>query len=104
MAQRATRVVIPEDLSFHDLQLCREPNGDVRFDTDVIRRICEASNVPPAPFLDGPEDNVSALITQWYQAFREAGGTPDPVAEDLIAEMRAENAAGQPFSYPPGHA
>ena len=33
-----------------------------------------------------------------------AGGDADPVAEDLLAEVRAEDAAGQHYSHKPGHA
>jgi hypothetical protein len=50
------------------------------------------------------EDNVSGLIIGWYQAHRQQGGEPDPVAEDLIAEVLAEDAAGQNTSLPPGSA
>ena len=32
------------------------------------------------------------------------GGKPDPVAEHLNAEMRAEVRAGQPWSFPAGSA
>jgi len=39
-------------------------------------------------FRDAPEDNVSGLIVSWYQVHRQHGGEPDPVAEDLIAEVR----------------
>ena len=37
-------------------------------------------------------------------AHRAAGGDADSVAEDLLAEVRAEDAAGQPYSHKPGHA
>ena len=34
----------------------------------------------------------------------QTGGGRDPVAEDLIAEVRAEDAAGQHYSHAPGRA
>ena len=40
------------------------------------------------------EDAMAALITTWYSAHRSSGGDADPVAEDLLAEVRAEDAAG----------
>lgn len=45
-----------------------------------------------------------ALIINWYSAHINAGGDRDPVADDLIAEVMAEDAAGQPHSFPPGRA
>lgn len=47
---------------------------------------------------------MAALITTWYSAHCSAGGDADPVAEDLLAEVRAEDAAGQHYSHKPGHA
>ncbi|MCY1301567.1 hypothetical protein D9M69_463960 [compost metagenome] len=53
---------------------------------------------------DGPEDSVAGMIVAWYQAHRRQGGQPDPVAEDLIGEVRTEEAAGQAVSHAPGQA
>ncbi|MNP42794.1 hypothetical protein D3C76_1365810 [compost metagenome] len=74
------------------------------FDWDVIERICAASGLPVELLKDGPEDNVSGLLVAWYQAHRQRGGAPDPVAEDLLGEVRAEDAAGQHMSHAPGRA
>lgn len=98
------RIVIPDDVNFSDLKLGRSADGGVLFDWAPIRRICEASGIDVAVFIDSHEDNVSGLMVRWYEGHRAAGGDPDPVAEDLIAEMRAEDAAGQHFSLPPGRA
>lgn len=97
-------VVIPEDITFSDLNLVRDPDGDVSFDWGVIERICEASSLPVEIFKDASEDNVSGLIVCWYQAHRESGGPADAVAEDLIAEVLAEEKAGQSASLHPGRA
>lgn len=104
MQQQMARVVIPDDLTFSDLKLARDPDGAVSFEWAVIERICEASGLPVEVLRDGPEDNVGGLITTWYRAHRQHGGEPDPVAEDLIAEVLIEDAAGQPFSHQPGRA
>lgn len=104
MQQRLANVSIPNDLEFADLQLARDPDGGVSFALGVIERICEASNLPIEMFRDAPEGNVSALIVTWYQTHRANGGAPDPVAEDLIAEVRAEEKAGQRVSHQPGRA
>ena len=98
-------ISIPKGMAFADLRLARDPQtGDVSFDTAVIGRIEAESGLPAGFFMRQHEDAVAALITNWYRAHRAAGGVPDPVADDLIAEARAEDAAGQPFSHPPGRA
>ncbi len=99
------RVSIPDGVSFADLQLSRDPRtGDVGFDWSPIEKICAANNMPIEHLRDGPEDNVSALIVAWYSAHLQAGGDRDPVADDLIAEVAAEDAAGQTNSHKPGRA
>lgn len=102
--QQIAQITIPDDVSFSDLRLERSPSGAVRFDWAVIERVCAASGLPVELLRDGPEDNVAALIVGWYAAHRQAGGAADPVAEDLLAEIRAEDAAGQHVSHTPGRA
>lgn len=104
MQQQMSKVAIPDDLDFSDLRLARDPDGSVSFDWAVIERICEASGLPVEMFRDAPEDNVSGLIVGWYQAHRQHGGESDPVAEDLIGEVIAEERAGQSASHAPGRA
>lgn len=102
MQQQVAHITIPDDVSFADLRLERGRTGAVRFDWAVIERVCAASGLPVELLRDGPEDNVAALIINWYAAHRQAGGAADPVAEDLFAEIRAEDAAGQHVSHSPG--
>lgn len=104
MLQKISKIIIPDDLTFADLHLAREPDGDVSFDWEVIERICAASHLPIESFRGSSEENVVSLLLGWYQAHRQQGGEADPVAEDLNAEALAEAAAGQPGSYPPGRA
>lgn len=104
MAQQLTKITIPDDVQFADLKLQRDPDGAVSFDWSPIERICRASGLDVAILRDGPEDNVAALIMHWYGAHRAAGGAPDPVQDDIIAEALIEDAAGQPFSHQPGRA
>lgn len=100
--KKLVKFIIP-DIPFSDLKLRREPDGDITFDTSVIMRICDASGIDPAITL-GDEDNISGIIVSWYAAHREAGGDADPVADDLIAEVRAEDERGGGFSHQPGRA
>lgn len=104
MQQQLTKIAIPDDVPFSSLRLGRDSDGTVSFDWYPIERICEASGVTVDIFRDGAEDNVADLITTWYQIHRQNGGESDPVAEDLIAEVLAEEAAGQPISHAPGRA
>lgn len=101
---KLTTIAIPPGLSFADLKLARDADGMVSFDTSVIARIEAFSGLPDGHFMGQPEDALSDLITQWYRTHLAAGGAPDPVQEDLIGEVRAENAAGQHASHAPGRA
>ena len=104
MQQQSARIAIPDDMDFSELRLARDADGAVSFDWAVIERICRASNLPVELLREGPEDNVASLLIGWYCAHRERGGTTDPVAEDLLAEVQAEDAAGQTYSHAPGRA
>ena len=102
---KITPISIPVGMSFSELRLARDPQtGDVSFDTSVIERVEAESGLPAGFFMSQPEDAVAALISTWYSAHRASGGDADPVADDLIAEARAEDAAGQPYSHAPGRA
>lgn len=96
---------IPANLDFASLKLSRDSvTGDVSFDTTVINRIEAASKLPGGYFMGLPEDALAGMLVRWYDAHRAAGGAPDPVAEDLLTEVRAEDAAGQKTSHKPGRA
>lgn len=104
MAQQLTRISIPTGVDFADLHLSRGPGGHVSFDWAPIERICAASGIDVAVLRNSGEDALAGLLTHWYQAHLAAGGARDAVQDDLIAEAAAEDAAGQPYSYPPGRA
>lgn len=95
---------IPAGLDFAALKLARDPDGRVSFDWTPIEVICQANGLDIDVFQDGPEDNVSGLIAAWYGAHLAQGGEPDPVQEDLLAEIRAEDALGGGLSHAPGRA
>ena len=103
--KKNTPISIPLGMAFSALRLARDPKtGDVSFDTAVINRIEQESGLPAGFFMGQHEDALAALITTWYSAHRAAGGDADPVADDLIAEVLAEDAAGQHYSHAPGRA
>lgn len=99
------RIVIPADVQFADLKLARDPKtGDMAFDWAPIERICAASGLDIHLFRDQPEDNIAGVLSMWYTQHRAAGGAPDLVMDDLIAEAAVEDARGHGLSYQPGRA
>ena len=77
-------VTIPDGVEFSDLCMSRDvDDGQVLFKVAPIEAICEASALDLGEILQGP---------------------PDPVQEDLMEEVRLQEAHGGGFSYPPGHA
>jgi len=91
----AFRIQIPDDLDFSALQLSRDPiTLDVSFDWAPIEAICKHSGIDIALLKEQDEDNVAGLINAWYIAHRQNCGAPDPVQEQLLAEVIAEDIAG----------
>jgi len=84
---------------FAALGYAREPDGDLSFDQAAIEQAASALGLP----ID-TEDQVCALIVVWYQIALDRGEPADPVAEDLRAEMRAEDERGAGVSHTPGRA
>lgn len=104
MAAQTLRITIPDNLRFADLRLRREPDGDLSFETAPLEQIAASSGDEVRELMRAGEDGISLVITNWYHAARARGEPPDPVAEDLAAEILAEDAAGQRVSLPPGRA
>ena len=104
MQQQLTKFAIPDDVSFSDLHLSRDPDGGISLDWAPIERICDASGLSIDLFRSGPEDNLAALVTRWYTVHRQNGGASDAVADDLFTEALIEGAAGQHVSHAPGRA
>ena len=75
---------------------------------DEAAGVDTGTNAPPNIdrefFRQTPEDNVAALINEWYRLHIADGGPADATQEELIAEALAEEALGGGFSYPPGRA
>ena len=95
MTSKPIRIQIPDDLDFAALKLSRDPlTLDVSFDWAPIEAICALSGIDIRQFSEASEDNVSELIYQWYREHLLRGGSPDPVQEQLWAEVQAEVAAG----------
>lgn len=95
----ATRVVIPADIEFEHLNVHREADGRVTFDADVLEAILDASGIG-----DLTEDDVSALVVQWYIVHRRDGGAPNATMEEMLQGVLAEDEHGQRTSHKPGRA
>lgn len=96
-------ITIPDDVSFEDLRLGRDPiTREVSFEWAAIERVCVASSIDVDLFRRAPEDNVAGLIVAWYGEHRARGGAPDPVAEQLLAEVVAEDEYGPERVQPGG--
>lgn len=76
---------VPASVSFADLRLALEPNGQISYNPMVITSIAQASGLPGLFFMQS-DAMATEVIFRWYSAHRLAGGAPDPVAEQLIAE------------------
>ena len=86
---------IPENLDYSALELTRDPvTLDISFNWRPIEAICRLSGIDTALLLDMPEDNLSTLLHLWYLEHLSCGGAPDPVEEQLRAEVEAEKFAG----------
>jgi hypothetical protein len=97
------QVEIPDNVQFADLRLARDPvTRAISFAWDPIAAVCEASGLGAPLFQSGPEDNVASLIVAWYTRHRELGGEMDMVAEQLIAEVLAEDEYGEVRVQPGG--
>ena len=101
---KAIPIRIPADLPFSALGLTRTPSGEMEFDWEPIRQICEASGIPVETFTESDEAHVVDLLVQWYRHHLAAGGEPDPTMADIIAETAIEDAHGQHVSHQPGRA
>ncbi len=105
MVTEKRTISIPDDLDFSELRLTRDPQtGEIEFDWAPIERICAASGLDVALFRSGPEGNVAGFLTAWYFEHLARGGATDPVQEDLLIEMRAEDERGGGLSHKPGRA
>ena len=82
-------ITIPAEVDFSDLRLARDPvSGDISFEGDIVRSICDNNNLPFQVYA------INALLVAWYAHHRRHGGPPDPVMEQIIAEVEAEAVTG----------
>lgn len=84
-------LTIPSDVTFSDLKLQRDSvTGDLTFEWGPIERICEANGIESEDLLEEAGETFSELLIAWYKAHLDNGGAPDPVEEQIQAEVEAE--------------
>lgn len=105
MSTQKFSLIIPSNINFSDLKLMRDPKtGHVTFDWKPIELICTANNMDSNFFIDNPENVIATFVNAWYAQHLALGGEKDPVQEELIAEVIAEDKYGGGFSHEPGTA
>jgi hypothetical protein len=95
MDKKLLRIKIPEGIKFADLKLARNATtGEVSFKWAPVEAICNETGLDIEIFRKGREDNIAELIVAWYAAAQEQESEVfDPVAEELITEVLAEDGA-----------
>jgi len=87
-------LTISDDLQFADLILEREPvTHRLLFLPAPLGELCLVNCLDPEEVL-ASEDLACELICEWYLAHIEAGGEPDPLAEQILAEVAEAQDAG----------
>lgn len=81
------KIIIPDNLSFSDLELSRDQNGLVSFNSQVIEQVCDFNELNCRMLFELDENAAIRLIVMWYAQHLAAGGAIHVVAEDLITKM-----------------
>ena len=80
-------VIVPKGLNFADLALEREAvTHRLLFLPWHLGELCLVNGLDPEAVL-ASGDLSCELICEWYVAHRQTGGDPDPVAEEILAEV-----------------
>ena len=87
-------IMIPAGLTFADLGLEREPRTKrLLYKPVVLAQLVDANDLG-AQTLFTDEDLAAWLIIEWYVVHLNAGGKPDPVAEEIQKEVADTQASG----------
>ena len=97
------KITIPPAVDFTELQLERELHTRrLLYKPMPLERLIAANRLALRGTMFEEEDLAAWLIAQWYLAHRIGGGEPDPVAEQVLAEIAALHASNIPALDPGG--
>ena len=97
------KITIPPAVDFAELQLARELyTRRLLYKPMPLERLIAANRLALRGTMFEEEDLAAWLIARWYLAHRTAGGEPDPVAEEVLADVEALQAIGIPALDPGG--
>lgn len=88
------KIIIPDNLTFADLELNLNDEGQVSFNIQVIERICNLNGLRAYHLFESGENAVLRLIVVWYAQHLAAGGELDQIAENLMTEIKLEGEDG----------
>ena len=81
------QLLMPWGRSFVELQLQREPTTQrLQYKAERFIALCRCNGFDPKSV---DEDLARWLISEWYWAYCEARGQPDPVIEQILAKSRS---------------
>ncbi|SDY07161.1 hypothetical protein [Nitrosomonas sp. Nm33] len=87
-------ITIPDNLTFADLKLNFNDDGQISFNIQVIERICNLNGLRVHHLFASGENAVLRLIVVWYAQHLAAGGKLDQTAENLMTEIKLEGKDG----------
>lgn len=88
------KITIPDNLTFADLELNLNDEGQVSFNIQIIERICNLNGLRAHRLFESGEKAVLRLIVVWYAQHLAAGGEFDQTAENLMTEIKLEGEGG----------
>ena len=88
------KIILPDGVQFADLKLEREPvTKRLLYRAGPLHALAVANGIDQQTLFADDDDWAALLVAEWYRAHRQAGGDPDPVAEQVLAEVAAQQAS-----------
>ncbi len=100
MFNNSKSLTLPSDVNFADLAFSVD-GTDYLYEPRPFLRFCHHNQIAMTHL---SVNERGTLIQRWYDLHLTAGGTPDPVMENLRAEIAAEDRAQGGVQINPGHA
>ena len=91
---------IPFGLTFAELELAREAGTKrLLYKSAPLAELLRFNDFaqPAGQSMLDAEDLTAWVIAHWYLKHREEGGVPDPVAEEVLAEIAAVQPSNAPL-------